>query len=199
MSDKEDCFEEALRSWETMTGRDLGVTFQQPWIKDAAGLWERGSRTWWALVNSWRKTLRFFGGDAEEPGTVQGLRRPDITMPGANGKDVVVDLKFTGANGKPDPWRTGQEQAYGDINKQNHGPNSGAVALDKHSCKCDGEPEREPVEVADPYLAPYGLPQPAPGFRPQTVPEGAPVPVRPTIPVRPSIPLRLPLFEPVLP
>jgi hypothetical protein len=182
---KEQCFQDAVDAWEQATGKGLNIDFEQPWIKDAAGTWERGNRTWWALVNSWRKTLRWIGSEAEEPGTVRGLRRPDITMPGANGKDMVVDLKFTDKNGNPDPWRKGQKDAYRDINKQNQGGDSDAIGLDKESCGCKGEPEKEPV--ADPFA----LPQPGMYFVPVPVPGGLLGPA--TAPAPTTIPLRFPI------
>ena len=175
---KEQCFQDAVSEWEKASGKKLNIDFEQPWIKNAAGGWERGNRTWWALVNSWRKTIRYLGGDALEPGTVQGLRRPDITMPGPNGNDMVVDLKFTDQKGNPDGWRNGQREAYRDINKQNQGPDSDAIGLDKGSCGCKGDPEPEPVAdpFALPHMNPFFVPLPAPGVvpAPGTVPGVAP-------------------------
>ena len=186
---KEQCFEEALDSWESASGKKLGIDFQQWWTKNAAGMWERETftqRVWWQVVNSWRKTKNFINGTGASPGSVQGLRRPDITMPGPNGKDIVVDLKFTDQKGKPDGWRDGQQEDYGDINRQNHG--TGDVALDKNSCGCKGEPE--PETVADPFA----LHQPGLYFVPVPAPQGllgpsvapAPAPIGPLI--------RIPIF-----
>ncbi len=191
-SPKEQCFADALEAWEGATGKSLKIDLQQWWTKNAAGGWERASfvkRSWYEIVNSWKKTKRFLNGDTSTPapGSVQGLRRPDITMPGANGKDMVVEIKFTNKEGKPDPWGDGQRESYQEINKQNQGPSSGTPVLDQGSCGCKGEPQPETVEVPVPALQPgvYFVPLPAPGGVPMPAPAPMPFPLRLPIPVFP--------------
>jgi hypothetical protein len=100
---------------------------------------------------------------------------------------MVVDLKFTDKKGVPDGWRDGQQEDYGDINRQNQG--TGDIALDKASCGCQGEPEPEPVPVADPFAlhqpGAYFVPVPAPGglLGPSTVPAPVGPLIRIPIPV----------------
>lgn len=199
-TDKEKCFEEAVREYERVSGRDLGIDFQQAWTKDIDGVWHRGNRPWWALVNSLRKTWRFLEAGEGEPGQVHELRRPDLTtgemnVTGANGRSTVVDLKFTRKNGTVDDWRPGQKDAYGEINRQQNGPDSGPISLSAENCGCKGAPEREPVPVASPFALPYGqhymAPSPAPGAVPSA--PGIRVP-----PVR-LPPIRIPLPELVFP
>jgi hypothetical protein len=185
---KEQCFQDAVSKYQDATGKDLGLKFEQPWVKGADGQWSAPNRNWWALVNSLQKFRRWLSGDPDTPvpGSVRNLRRPDITMDGPNGKPMVVDLKFTDKNGNPDEWHPGQEDAYKEINKQNQGDDADAISLDKNSCKCDGEPQ--PEEVADPAfsLSPFFLPLPSPG--------GVPVPALPPITIPEPIPIPIPII-----
>lgn len=184
---KEQCFRDALDEYEKATGKDLKIKLEEWWEKDVGGVWAHGNRYWRALVNSWAKTRRWLDGSAPEPGSVHGLRRPDITMEAPNGKDIVADIKFTDAKGNVDPWRAGQKEAYEDINQQEQGF-SRVAELSKQTCKCNANPQRETVRVPAPAFSPNGqfymVPIPGPGG----------VPAMPPVPASPGLP---PIFEPV--
>jgi hypothetical protein len=154
-SKKEKCFHTAYNNWKDATGKDLGAQFEKAWTKNADGLWEPDNRNWWHLVRSWVKTRLWLEDNSLDPGSVRGLRRPDITMPGPNGKDMAVEKKFTDKNGNPDEWRGKQKDDYEAMNKQNQGE-SKAPTLDKKSCECQGEPR--PQEVRQPATSPAGSP-----------------------------------------
>lgn len=189
MSDKEQCFKDALAKYQDATGKNLDVEFEKQWVKDANGQWgpraDDGPIA--KLFNSIKKTLRILSG-SEDPrpdgsaNPVQ-LRRPDMTITTKDGKQIVVDNKFTGKDGKPDPWRTGgqsgsdQRGDYNDINKQNGG-NGQDLNLNKDVCKCDGDPQPVEVLVPQPQLNPFFAPLPE---GPITVPEFGPMPEFPVL------------------
>jgi hypothetical protein len=182
-SEKDQCFADAIRAYEDATGKDLKIEFEQPWVQDVDGTWSRPNKTWWNIVNGVRKTWRWLMGD-ESAARPDGsslpnqVRRPDFTVEGPDGKPIVVDNKFTDANGKEDPWRTQpgqgngktQQEDYNDINRQNNPGDKPPqdMKLSKEECKCDGEPEKETVPVTVPSygLVPVPLPEGVPGFAP---------------------------------
>lgn len=197
MSSKEQCFKDALAKYKDKSGKDVDVEFEKQWVKDGVtGKWsprsDEGSIA--KLFNSIRKSLRIFGGEAEPrpPGSANPvqLRRPDITATTKDGRQIVIDNKFTGKDGRPDPWGNGgqsgsdQRPDYNEINKQNGGKGED-LNLNKDVCKCQGEPQQ--VEVwkpvpglsTDPFMVPF-MPLPAPG--------GLPAPALPEVP---------PIFEPI--
>ncbi|CAM2064020.1 hypothetical protein SCOR_01555 [Sulfidibacter corallicola] len=203
-SDKEKCFQEALEKYnevaEQSGSRDpIDANFQEGWVQDIDGTWSpTGNETWWSMVNSVRKTWDIIAGNRppRPPGSdypIQ-IRRPDVTIRSGS-RTVVVDTKFTRANGTVDDWGTRpgagngnlQQEDYNDINSQMN-PDGDApedVKLDPETCRCDGkgDPVEVPVMVPNPMMDPTGqlffMPFPAPGAL--GVPSFAP----PMIPVFP--------------
>lgn len=195
-SAKDNCFEEATRAYEDATGKKLGVEFQRPWVVDRAGNWAEvpEESTFGKIMGSILKTLRIENGDQlpRAPGVPNpvAVRYPDVTMTQPDGTKIVIDNKFTGADGKPDPWRpqvnseTGstQQKDYNAINQQNTkgDPNAKDLTLDKNTCNCgEGDPPGETVPVL--------VPSPFPGFLPMPAP-GTTVPGLPGLPEFPGIP-----------
>lgn len=196
-SAKDQCFKEAIETYEEATKKDLGIKHQLPWSQDLDGTWvAEETKIWWNVINSMLKTLGILSGTTppREPGRPNPIqvRQPDVTVPTPNGKPVVVDNKFTDKNGKPDPWRENpgkgnkntQRQDYNDINKRQGHEETDDWSLDKNKCKCgDGEPQPQEVwePVTSPAYSPEGklffMPVPAPGALP--VPLPAPVPAFP--------------------
>lgn len=196
-SKKEKCFQKAVdRINEGREARGQGkipVEHERGWIRDADKSWRPAS--WYrGLWYSIRKTLRIKKGlqDERPPGSLnpEQYRRPDITLTRENGSKVVLDTKFTNAQGKPDGWRTGgmsgtdQRPDYEDINR-NQGNDIGEPKLDKDNCDCGKRKlETDVVRVPAPALQPgnqlYFAPLPAPGGIPLPAPApgglGVPVP-----------------------
>ncbi len=128
-------------------------------------------------------------------------RFPDITVEYPDGSYKAVDNKFTGKNGKIDPWgKKGgsvnnnlQREDYEDINHQQC-KGSDEPKVDENDCDCEGRGKPQPVEVPMPSIVPLeslffmGYPESLPAGR---VPIGAPV----RTPIR--IPIRIPF--PVFP
>jgi len=194
-TDKEQCFEDAMDKYQDATGKDLGLKHRQTWgqrTKD--GVWEMEERGFWAGVGSMLKTLRFKAGLGPKPGTYQQVRVPDLTV---NDK-VVVDTKFTDANGKVDPWGTKpgagngntQKPDYNDINKQNNpsDPRAQDLSLDPKSCKCEQRGEPQQVEV------PVYVTSPSPGVYFAPMPSLGGVPVPAGVPVFEPVPIFEPIF-----
>jgi hypothetical protein len=196
-SDKDKCFEEATRAYEDATGKKLGIDFQRPWVQDRSGTWAEApaESTFSRLMGSILKTLRIQNGDQlprapGAPNPVQA-RYPDMTVTRPDGSKIVVDNKFTGADGRTDPWRTTpgtngktQQEDYNDINRQNTNgdPNAQNLSLDKDSCKCNGDPQPERVPVPVPSLSPFFMPLPAPGGVPMPAPV-EPMPLPELVPI----------------
>ena len=190
-SPKEQCFEDAVREYERLTGRDLNASFQQPWVRPPdGGKWQPDDRSWRHLLNSLMKTFRYLKGQSSESGTVEEFRFPDMTLRDAEGRYRVVDLKFTHDDGSVDVWHKGQEEAYAQINRQEHGDQAGAIALNPKSCGCRGAPQRERVQVSALSLAPDGH------FYMVPLPPSGAIPSLPGIPGIPPIgmPAPLPIF-----
>lgn len=185
MADKEQCFDDAMEDFNDATeeggGKPIDIDFQKTWVEQPAG-WVQAPDVnhWWQFWEWYKKNI-------------QGqIRRPDITMKGPDGKTLVVDKKFTRADGSVDDWgkvpgkKNGNTQKpdYNSINKQNNPGNAEAqdLALTPESCNCKGEgqpqeaPALSPVLVPIPSIMPMGLPE-FPG-----VPAGAPV----GVPLRPA-------------
>ncbi|KYF65099.1 hypothetical protein BE11_29810 [Sorangium cellulosum] len=200
MSSKEQCFKDALAKYKESSGKDVNVDFEKQWVKDGVtGKWapraDEGPIQ--KLFNSIKKTLRIRNGDEDPrpPGSANPvqLRRPDMTVTTKDGRQIVIDNKFTGKDGKPDGWRPGgqsgsdQRGDYNEINKQNGGKGQD-LNLNKDVCKCNGEPQ--PVEVwkpvpglsTNPNLVPF-VPLPAPGGLPALPPMPALPPIAPPVPV----------------
>ena len=186
-SDKEKCFQKALDEYNDSLPDDKKwkIKHQQPWAQGHDGVWRQEERGLWAGLKSMWKSI--YG---PTPGTVKQLRIPDLTVD----DNLVVDTKFTRADGKVDEWGTKpgagngrtQREDYNDINKQTN-PDATDLKLDPSSCNCKGrKAEPEPVEVPEKVPDPgmFFAPLPAPGVVP--APGVAPVPVEP-----------VPIFEPV--
>jgi hypothetical protein len=173
MASKDQCFKEALGKVESVSQKTLNVEYEKWWVKDL------NKKIGWApvppgqvlpiLFNSIAKTLALALGlrtDVRDPGAANPvqLRRPDLTID-VNGKQIVVDNKFTDKDGNIDPWRTGgqsgsdQRGDYNDINHQ-QGVEGSDLSLNKDICKCSADPQ--PAKVVDPslqpvpYTAPFG-------------------------------------------
>ncbi|XXY48658.1 hypothetical protein WME91_52510 [Sorangium sp. So ce269] len=200
MSAKEQCFKDALAKYKESSGKDVKVDFEKQWVKDGVtGQWapRADDGAIQQLFNSIKKTLRILRGTADPrpPGSANPvqLRRPDMTVTTKDGRQLVIDNKFTGKDGKPDPWRSGgqsgsdQRGDYNDINRQNGGKGQD-LNLNKDVCKCNGDPQ--PVEVwkpvpglaTDPNLVPF-MPLPEGGLPPVRVPQLPPIRVPMPVPV----------------
>jgi hypothetical protein len=208
-SAKDKCFKKAMdniNEGRKAKGRDpLDIEYEKGWLRDSDGTWKplnwaqerwRGFEHLWASI---RKTFRIGKGDAPErpPGVSNPVqyRRPDITINHPDGSKTVIDNKFTGKDGKPDPWRTTdgmsgrkQQEDYESINKQ-EGNDMGEPKIDKDTCDCGKrslEPETVPVYSTVPQFGqnPYFMPLPAPG--------GVPLPSLPSLPA--PAPAPIPVF-----
>jgi hypothetical protein len=178
---KEKCFQDAVdklnEGREAQGKPKIDYKWEQGWIRDANGTWSESSWTR-TLIYSIQKTLRILDGTQAPradgtPNPIQ-FRKPDVTLTRPDGSKVVLDTKFTGADGKPDPWRTDQgtsgtvqKDDYEDINKQTKN-DVGEPKLDKNTCKCDGrkqetEKVRVPVPVTEFGGQLFFMPLPAPG------------------------------------
>ena len=201
-SDKEKCFQEAIEKYNEISEHSdamekIDASFQEGWVQDLDGTWSSiGNESWWHVVNSVRKTWRIALGEHPErpPGSANPnqLRRPDATIRRGN-NTVVVDTKFTRADGRVDVWdhrpgrgsRNPQEVDYNQINWQQNpdGEAPDNVKLDPETCRCDGRGDPVEVGVPSPMMDPSGslffMPLPAPGAL--GVPSFAP----PMIPVFP--------------
>ena len=187
MSSKEDCFEEAADAYQDATDKDLGLQHKQPWRQNMDNTWSPEPRGFWAGVNSMLKWLRGEG----HAGSVKQIRVPDVTVNTPKGP-LVVDLKFTRADGTVDSWGTKpgkgngslQQDDYNDINKQTD-PKAKDLKLDPESCGCQarGEPSPVQVPVTDPLGGLYVVPMaplggvPMPALPPMPMPAPMPVPV----------------------
>jgi hypothetical protein len=191
---KEECFEKAIDKLnEGRAAKNqpkLEIEHRQGWIRDA-GNWKPEGWTG-KLWHSIRKTFRILDGNQapRPPGSAnpEQYRVPDITLTLPGGKKIVLDTKFTNAEGKPDGWRTQtgmggttQRPDYEDINEQ-QGTGVGEPSLDKDKCDCGKRKlETETIQVPVPALEsgnqfffvmpPGGVPLPASG--PVSVPAGA--------------------------
>jgi hypothetical protein len=178
---KEKCFHEAVdklnEGREAQGKPKIDAKWEQGWVRDANGSW---TETTWTqdLIYSIRKTLRILGGtqdprDDGEANPVQ-FRKPDVTLTRPDGSKVVLDTKFTDANGRIDPWRdqkgtsgSVQKDDYEDMNRKAKN-DVGEPKLDRNTCKCDGrKQETEKVQVQVPATEFGGqlffMPLPAPG------------------------------------
>jgi hypothetical protein len=179
-SPKEQCFKDALDAYkDAFPDKDPKVELFKQWYREPDGTWYKADflRSFSHWIGSILRTRRIEADQEasrapDEPNPVQ-WRTPDLTA--SDGK--VYDLKFTNAKGNVDPWgsRNGmggknQEQDYKDINKQTD-PNSGALSLDKDSCKCSERGEPQPVRAPAPAM--FGVPgvNPRFGARPGMVEE----------------------------
>jgi len=182
-SDKEQCFEDALDAYNDSLPDDKkwNIKHRQPWVQGQDGVWRQEPRGFWAGVNSMMKTIKWKLGLGPAPGTAVQVRVPDLTVD----DNLVVDTKFTRADGTVDDWGTKggagngktQREDYNDINKQTD-PKAQDLKLDPASCKCEEKGEPEPVEV--PAAAPLMAPLPGTGF--QGAPAGAPAPAPAPVP-----------------
>lgn len=178
MTAKEDCFEEASEAFSNEK-RNLDLEHKTPWRQNMNGTWEREPRGFWAAVNSMRKWLLNQG----HAGSVQQVRVPDVTLNSPKGP-LVIDLKFTRADGTVDSWGTrpgagnGQLQRddYNQINDQTD-PDAKDLKLDPESCNCKARgAQQEVVEVMVPEMAGSLFFLPVPGPVPLTVPGGITIP-----------------------
>jgi hypothetical protein len=181
-SEKEQCFEDALAEFKrAFPDKDPKVEMFKEWYRDLDKGWQKAGfvRSFSHWIGSILKTQRIVGGEEDPrpdgaPNPTQ-WRTPDISA--SDGK--VYDLKFTNAQGKVDPWGDkpgmgggNQKEDQAAINKQVD-EKSGAMSLDKDSCKCEERGEPQPVEA--PAKAPFFVPGINPTF-PLTQPGGAAVP-----------------------
>src|SRR5262249_34769971 len=161
---KEKCFRDAVdklnEGREARGQKKIDIEHERGWLRDANGSWKPATWTqdlWYSI----KKTLRIQDGVQEPraPGAPNPIqyRKPDITLTKPDGSKLVLDNKFTDADGKPDPWRTQpgmsgskQRDDYEDINKQEKN-DVGEPKLDKNTCKCEGRKlETEKVKVPVP-------------------------------------------------
>lgn len=185
MTAKEDCFEQASNDYSKEKG-DLDLEHKTTWRQNLDGSWMREGRGFWAAVNSMRKWLLGHG----HAGSVMQTRVPDVTLGTPKGP-LVIDLKFTRANGVVDDWGTkpgagnGQVQRddYNQINEQTD-PDAKDLRLDPESCNCKVRGAQEEVVLVpmtelegDLFFVPVpgGFPSPVPGVVPSPVPGGVPV------------------------
>jgi hypothetical protein len=194
-TEKEKCFRKALdklnEGREAKGQSKLDVKHEQGWIRDANGSWKPQSWTndlWYSI----KKTLRIQQGtQSPRPGGAPNpiqYRKPDLTLTRPDGSKVVLDTKFTDADGRPDPWRaqdgmsgTKQKADYEDIN-QKQGNDVGEPKLDKNNCDCGKRKlETERVQVSVPSTQPgsqlFFAPLPATGGIVVPAPVPAPVPI----------------------
>jgi hypothetical protein len=183
MSSKEDCFRTAMKSYLDETGSKYKFDFEQVWVKELfQGDTFRMSK--WSILSESRFDSIFYSikktfgllrdGDvlrpSGEPNPIQ-VRRPDMTITTPTGQQIVVDNKFTRADGSVDPWRTGGQSGsdqlsdYNEINRQ-HGVEGKELKLDKNVCKCKDKDKPEDEEVMK--AAQSGV-----AFMPMDVPIGA--------------------------
>src|SRR5262245_11344412 len=170
---KELCFETALATIVRMRNRALKSSFMMPdstefryqvqWEKGADGIWRSGfMKNWKHAANSINRTFRQAQKLAEwflnlskpdenrppmpeiPPDSPIQTRHPDLTVTIIGNREVVVDLKFTRANGQSDTWRTEAGQSgsrqrddYNEINRQELGIDKDLdLSLDVNSCCC---------------------------------------------------------------
>ncbi len=196
-SDKEKCFREAVEELQKARGKKLDIEYERPWVKDYdTKRWEPiRSEAWWKAVNSIKKTWRILKGQQEpEPGRASPMqiRKPDMTITNSDGSKVVVDNKWSSADGTKDKWGTKkgtsgstQKEDYDEINEQSGKGKAKELKLDRDTCKCgEGEPEAEEVQVyvregagAPGQLYFMPMPGPVPALPPLTIPGPAPVPI----------------------
>jgi hypothetical protein len=164
MSEKEDCFKEALDKYKELSKDDLKIDHQQPWVRDRitgwhkledASLWTRLSFQIRALQG---KTLQEiaerWAADKDNP--VQ-LRRPDFTVTTQEGRTLVIDNKFLRADCSMDDWSntpgqsgTTQREDYNEINgSRNRDKNVEDLRLDRDVCNCPRQPERLRIELKE--------------------------------------------------
>ena len=193
---KENCFKDALDAYnDAFPDKNSNVELFKDWYRDADGRWypANTARKFWHWLQSIWKTEDIQNGtcDPRAPGEPNPLqwRTPDITGP----DEKCYDLKFTNADGKTDPWGSKpgmnnggtQREDQETINKQTD-PESGAMSLDKDSCRCKERGEPEPVTKFE--LSPFAVPvMPGvtnPSLQPLT--GGAPAPAAPAAPEVPG-------------
>lgn len=152
-SERDECFKEALETYESVTGKKLGVEHQLPWVQDLNGSWSpEPVKSWWEIIGSMMKSKDIL--DGKRPPRAPGLpnplqpRVPDMTIQPPKGKPFGLDNKFPG-----DEWRTTPGRGNGntqrvdlnDMNKQQGYEQTDDWSLDKDKCKC-GETDPEQRE-----------------------------------------------------
>lgn len=202
-SEKDKCFERAVEKInegrEAKGQKKINIEHEAGWIRDRFTGWNKES--WYGkLWNSIKKTFRIKNRLEPDDRAARGApspeqyRQPDCTLTLDDNSKVVIDCKFTDANGRPDEWGTKpgmggrtQEPDYRDINKS-QGNDIGEPKLDKNNCECGKRKlETEEIRVTEPALQPENrfyfapmpgspVPLPAPGVAPAPLPGGFPIP-----------------------
>jgi hypothetical protein len=202
---KEKCFRKAIDKINDGRGakgqKKLDVKHEQGWVRDKNNGWQQETWTgglWRRIQYTWDAAKGLVNPRAAGRPNPEQFRKPDLTLPQPNGKNPVLDIKFTDSKGNVDPWRetTGmggkkQREDYKDINKE-QGVDMDEPSLDKNSCDCGKRKlETETVRVPVPALQPgsqfYVVPENVPGALPGRVPAPRLPPVR--VPFRIPIPV----------
>jgi hypothetical protein len=161
-SARDKCFEDAVNALNDTLPDDqkINIQHQQPWGQ-VDGKWRplgMGERLWNWITD---KTIPY--------------RVPDWTIT-ENGKPIAGDNKFSGD--KYNENRVGrsgktQREDQNQMNEDQHPGNNDYqdLNLNPETCKCDGNPQRQQVQVTVPYGVMVPGVSPAPGSLPSTVPE----------------------------
>src|SRR6185503_765632 len=145
ISKNDKCFAEALAMYQE-EAYTRGVETQKIWFMDLQNGWMQlpaDKNIYWlrgAIDRTWRILER--GEDLRASGQLNPLyyRQPDMTITMDDGRSIVVDNKFTNAEGRIDPWNrapgkggTLQRDDYNGINAS-QGVNGQDLALNKDVC-----------------------------------------------------------------
>lgn len=207
-SAKDMCFAAAVDAYQELA-KEAGIPWkfkvlnQTPWIQDV-GNWGKPWKMAEGFVGVYVHLMNYVSKYFKYSSLIQ-VRFPDVTIKFPDGKAMVLDNKFTQADGSVDKWGTAngagngntQQADYNQINQEQGKYHDSDPSLTPRKCKCNEKKQQKklvPQEVV--VRVPVRAPQMAPGLYPFMIPEGG-VPVMPEVTV-PEFPVvEFPVLEPI--